>query len=118
MKKWQYEIIVQMESGKEYLVWTYSNHFDSGMKLDRKTKKMFDSVTEMVGMDHSNTAIHWVEGLWRDIEKCRKDRVKEDKFNPHFRINRKNVWVKIKNIKEIYFKMHLLNQGEQPTEKE
>lgn len=123
MKKWQYEIIVQMKSGKEYLVWTYSKHFElEEEKTDRKQKKVLkkyhvDSFAEFDGLSHSQTAVQWVLGIWRDIEIKRKDRVRDGKFNPHFRINRKNVWIKIDNIKEIYFKMHLLNQGEQPNEK-
>lgn len=118
MKKWQYEIILQTKDGKEYLVWTYSNHFSEDVKLTRKGKKMFNSVGECYGVEHSNTAIQWVLGLWQDIKNgTREDRVKDGKFNPHYRLNDEsypNVWISIKNIKEIYFKMHLLNEGEQP----
>ena len=81
-KKWQYEIIVQMKDGTEYLVWTYSKHFDADTKLSRKGKKLFNNASEASGASHSNTAIQWVLGIKEDIKNKREDRVKDGKFNP------------------------------------
>ena len=121
MKKWQYEIIVQMYDGTEYLVWTYSKHFYHIDMPTRKQRKIFKKAecvdtVEWHGIAHSHTAVQWVNGIWNDIYNEREDRVKDGKFNPHFRIATKDIWVEINDIKEIYFKMHLLDKGEQPKQ--
>ena len=81
--------------------------------LSKKGRKRFDSIGEAYGVEHSETAIQWVLGIWKDIDEgTRESRVKDGKFNPHFRIATEDVWVEIKDIDEIYFKMHLFGKGE------
>ena len=120
MKKWQYVIIVKMKDGKCYPVHTYSKHFDTDMKLTRKGKKMFNSINELYGMNHCNTAINWVNGLTTSIKigyaesKEKVVYVDGGKFNPYYRRgDKKDLWLNCDDLDRIYFEMHLLNQGDQ-----
>jgi len=127
MKKWQYRILARIK-GKVYLIWTYSRHFEEIENTTRKQKRILEkarvnSIVELMGLDHSQTAVQWVLGIRKALLKENHksnsdvDIMKDGLFNPHYRLNSEsypNVWFKPEEVERIYFEMYLLNQGEQP----
>ena len=133
MKKWQYEIIVQMNDGTEYVVWSYSKHHsvDEGLKTRKQKRRArrlekkygYSSDQMLSGMAHCQTAIGWIKGIRASLLKENEkgnydvDIVKDGLFNPHYRRgDREDLWVSPKDVRDVYFKMHLLDKGVQPYE--
>jgi hypothetical protein len=85
---------------------------------------MLNNYTELNGMAHCKTALNWILGLERDLKlENKKDHfehiiMKDGLFNPHYRNNLDDIWVKPKDVERFYFEMHLLNKGEEPIIKE
>lgn len=135
MKKWQYRILARI-NGKEYLIWTYSKHFEETVNPTRRQKRImkkfnkkygFSSNLMISGMAHCQTAMQWVKGINKNLNsKDATDKnwgyniMKDGLFNPHYRLNSESypdIWFKPEKVEYIYFEMYLLNKGEQPNEK-
>lgn len=127
-RKWYYRIYA-MIGGKRHLIWQYSKHYfqdDISKKDHKKLNKKGYTYDEHVGIEHSITAVNWVCGLYRDLELGRDKKdglghqmIKDGMFDPHFRLNKKTYpskWVKIEDVKEIYFEMHRVDVEEPAIE--
>lgn len=123
MKKWEYRILARIH-GRNYLIWQYSHHFHDNKPLTRRQKRVlekkgYSSIASFEGTQHSNTAVGWVLGLYRDIEKWNaadnfghKITNEFGMFNPHFRLSNDkypDVWFNRSEVSKIYFEMSLVD---------
>ena len=129
MQKWQYKIKVKVKN-RSYLIWTYSKHFEEIEKLTRRQKRLLKhrgcrNVNEHEGLAHSLTAIQWVNAIRRTLKKQDAKStsdvviVKDGLFNPHYRLSSEtypDVWVKVEDVKHVYFEMFLIDVPEKKAE--
>ena len=125
-QKWEYRIMARIK-GRDYLIWKYPRHFHDDEKLlSAKGKKLlkkkgFRDVAAFEGTAHSNTAVEWILGIYRDMKKFNSEdhmghqMMKGGMFNPHYRLSNDTYpdkWFDPKEVNKIFFDMSLIEVEE------